>query len=121
MDGKNAMKPEEQTSEFMSDMAEPLKKCFAAYGATTYPDLIGSVKGETLGPWFPMYSYSNNFTTETKGGVAWTKMGQVKHEWLPQVVMAKDFNATWNAYMNAYSSCKPEDFIAEMQKILDTF
>ena len=119
-DGKNANKPEEQPSEFMNDMAEPLKKCFEAYGVTTYPDMIGSVV-ETNGPWFPMYSFSNNFTTETPGGVAWAKMGETKHEWLPKVVMAKDFDKGWADYMDAYNACKPEDFIAEMQEILDTF
>lgn len=120
-DGKNAMLPTEQPSEFQSDMAEPLKNCFAAYNANTYPDMIGSVKGETLGPWFPMYSYSNNFTTETPGGVAWAKIDQVKHEWLPQVVMAGNFDSVWNSYMKAYNACKPEDFISEMQVILDKF
>ncbi len=119
-DGKNANKPEEQPSEFMSDMAEPLKKCFDAYGHTTYPQFIGSVQ-ETNGPWFPMYSFSNNFTTETPGGVAWAKMGECKHEWLPKVVMAKDFDKGWGEYMAAYEACKPEDFLKEMQDILDTF
>ena len=32
-DGKNAMQPSEQYSEFVSGMAEPLVKCFEAYGA----------------------------------------------------------------------------------------
>ncbi|MBP5299197.1 MAG: sugar ABC transporter substrate-binding protein, partial [Lachnospiraceae bacterium] len=119
-DGKNANKPEEQPSEFMNDMAQPLKDCFNAYGVTTYPQMIGSVV-ETNGPWFPMYSYSNNFTTETPGGVAWAKMGEVKHEWLPKVVMAKNFDDGWNQYMDVYNACKPEDFLSEMQAILDTF
>lgn len=119
-DGKNANKPEEQPSEFQLDMAAPLKACFDAYGADTYPDLIGSVV-ETNGPWFPMYSYSNNFTTDTPGGVAWAKMGEIKHEWLPKVVMAADFDSTWDQYMGVYNDCKPEDFLGEMQEILDTF
>ena len=119
-DGINANKPEEQPSEFMIDMAAPLKACFDAYGVTTYPQMINSVV-ETNGPWFPMYSYSNNFTTETPGGVAWAKMGECKHEWLPKVVMAKDFEQGWAEYMEAYNACKPEDFLGEMQEILDTF
>ena len=119
-DGINANKPEEQPSEFQADMAQPLKDCFAAYGAGNYVDMIGSVI-ETNGPWFPMYSFSNNFTTETPGGVAWTKMGEIKHEWLPKVVMAEDFDAGWAEYMEAYKACKPEDFLGEMQEILDTF
>lgn len=119
-DGINANKPEEQPSEFQLNMAQPLKDCLAAYGADNYVDMIGSVV-EKNAAWFPMYSYSNNFTTETPGGVAWTKMGEIKHEWLPKVVMAEDFEKGWAEYMEAYKACKPEDFLAEMQEILDTF
>ena len=119
-DGKNANKPEEQPSEFMNNMAKPLVDCFNAYGVTTYPEMIGSVV-ETNGPWFPMYSFSNNFTKDTPGGLAWTLMGECKHEWLPKVVMAPDFEKGWSDYMAAYNACKPEDFLKEMQDILDTF
>ena len=117
-DGKNAMMPEEQTSEFFSDLAEPLRKCFEAYGANNYPDMIGSVVEENA-PWFPMYSYSNAMTTATPGGVAWTKMGEVKHEWLPRIVMADDFEAAWEQYMAAYNAVNPQDFLSEMQEELD--
>ena len=117
-DGKNANKPEEQTSEFFDTLAEPVVKCFEAYGVTTYPEMIGSVV-EPNAPWFPMYSYSNNMTTDTPGGVAWVKMGETKHEWLPKVVMASDFEATWNDYMSAYEACNPQDFLDEMQAELE--
>lgn len=117
-DGINAMQPTEQTSEFFASLADPLVKCFEAYGAENYPDMIGSVVKET-GPWFPMYSYSNNMTTDTPGGVAWTKMGEVKHEWLPKIVMASDFDSAWNEYMSVYESCNPQDFLDEMQAELN--
>lgn len=117
-DGKNAMQPDQQTSEFFSALAQPLVDCFEAYGVSTYVEMIGSVNKET-GPWFPMYSYSSNMTTETPGGVAWTKMGEVKHEWLPKVVMSSSFDSTWSEYMSAYEGCKPEDFLSEMQTELD--
>lgn len=117
-DGINAMQPTYQTSEFQSGLAEPLVKCFDAYGVDNYVEMIGSVVKET-GPWFPMYAVSNNFTTDTPGGVAWTKMGEVKHEWLPKVVMSADFDGIWSDYMNAYEAVSPEDFIAEMQEALD--
>lgn len=117
-DGINAMQPQEQKSEFFDGLAEPLVKCFDAYGAAGYPDMLGSVNKET-GPWYPMYSYSNSMTTDTPGGVAWTKMGETKHEWLPKVVMASDFESEWGKYMDAYNSCKPEDFLAEMQTELE--
>ena len=117
-DGINAMQPTYQTSEFQSGLAEPLVKCFDAYGVNNYVEMIGSVVKET-GPWFPMYAVSNNFTTDTPGGVAWTKMGEVKHEWLPKVVMSADFDGMWTDYMSAYEAVSPEDFIAEMQEALD--
>ena len=117
-DGKNAMQPSEQYSEFVSGMAEPLVKVFEAYDAKGYPDLIGSVVEENA-PWFPMYSYSNAMTTETEGGVAWTKMGETKHEWLPKVVMSKNFESEWNNYMAAYADCNPQAFLDEMQEELD--
>lgn len=101
-------------------MAAPLKACFDAYGVTTYPGMIDSVV-ETNGPWFPMYSYSNNFTTDTPGGVAFNKMGELKHKDLPKVVMAADFDSAWDDYMADYAEIHPEDFISEMQAILDTF
>ena len=61
------------------------------------PILLGT--NEEPGPWYPMWSFSNNFTTDTEGGMAWTKIGEVKHEQLPQVVMAKDFDKAWATYM----------------------
>ncbi len=117
-DGKNAMQPSQQTSEFFAGLAEPLVNAFNAYEASTYVELIGSVVEENA-PWYPMYSYSNAMTTDTAGGIAWTKMGEVKHEWLPKVVMAEDFDAAWAEYMAAYEATKPEDFLAEMQEELD--
>lgn len=117
-DGKNAMRPEEQKSEFFVSLAEPLRNCFEAYGADSYPDMIGSVVEENA-VWFPMYSHSNAMTTDTDGGIAWNKMGSVKHEWLPKVVMDKDFDKVWADYMVKYNECKPEDFLAEMQEELD--
>lgn len=117
-DGKNAMQPSQQTSEFFAGLAEPLVKCFEAYGAENYPDMIGSKVCET-GIWYPMYSFSNAMTTDTPGGVAWTKMGETKHKWLPKVVMSSNFEAEWDNYMAAYNDCNPQAFLDEMQEELD--
>ena len=116
-DGKNAMMPQEQLSEFKDSLPEPVKKVFENYKVDTYVQLLGSVN--KAGVWYPMYSYSNNMKTDTAGGTAWNKMGECKHKWLPQVVMSKNFDKTWDEYMKAYAECKPEDFLAEMQKELD--
>ena len=48
----------------------------------------------------------------------WT-MGEIKHEYLPKVVMADDFESAWDEYMGVYSDCNPEAFIAEMQAELE--
>ena len=58
-------------------------------------------------------------TTATPGGVAWTKMGEVKHEWLPRIVMADDFEGSWEQYMAAYNAVNPQDFLKEMQEELE--
>ena len=116
-DGKNAMKSDGQEQEFFDGLSEPIKKCFEAYGAKTYVEMIGT--SEKPGPWYPMYTFSSSMTTATPGGTAWTKMGEIKHQYLPKVVMADDFEKGWAEYMKVYEECKPEDFISEMQAELE--
>lgn len=116
-DGINANKPDRQANEFFDGLNDDVKEAFSAYGAETYVDMIGT--NEAPGAWYPMWSYSNSFTTDTEGGMAWNKIGEIKHEYLPQVVMAKDFDAAWAEYMDAYNSCDPGAFIGELQTELD--
>ena len=116
-DGKNAMKPENQENEFYDGLSDNLKKCFDAYGVKTYVEMLGT--SPAPGPWYPMYSYSQTLTTSTPGGLAWNKIGEVKHEYLPKVVMAENFETGWEDYMKVYNECKPEDFLSEMQTELE--
>lgn len=116
-DGINAMQSDGQAKEFFDGLSDEVKECFAAYGAETYVDMLGT--NEAPGPWYPMYSYSNNMTTATEGGTAWVKMGEIKHEYLPKVVMASDFESAWNDYLDVYEGCNPQAFLAEMQAELD--
>ncbi len=116
-DGINANKPDGQANEFFDGLNDDIKEAFSAYGAETYVDMIGT--NEAPGAWYPMWSYSNSFTTDTEGGMAWNKIAEIKHEYLPQVVMAKNFDAAWAEYMEAYNSCNPEAFIGELQTELD--
>ena len=116
-DGINANKPDGQANEFFDGLNDDVKEAFSAYGAETYVDMIGT--NEAPGAWYPMWSSSNSFTTDTEGGMAWNKIGEIKHEYLPQVVMAKDFDAAWAEYMDAYNSCDPGAFIGELQTELD--
>ena len=112
-DGINAMKPDGQPQEFFDGLTNDIKECFNAYGVMTYVEMLGT--SPAPGPWYPMYTFSQTMTTETEGGTAWAKMGEVKHEYLPKVVMADDFDAGWAEYMEAYNACNPDAFIAEMQ------
>lgn len=116
-DGINAMTPDGQPKEFYDGLAEDVKKCFDAYGVKTYVEMLGT--SPAPGPWYPMYTFSSTMTTSTPGGTAWTKMGEIKHQYLPKVVMADDFDAAWDEYMKVYSDCNPEAFIEEMQAELD--
>ena len=116
-DGINANKPDGQANEFFDGLNDDIKEAFSAYGAETYVDMIGT--NEAPGAWYPMWSYSNGFTTDTEGGMAWNKIAEIKHEYLPQVVMAQDFDTAWAEYMEEYSSCNQEAFIGELQTELD--
>ena len=116
-DGKNAMKSDGQEQEFFDGLSEPIKKCLEAYGAKTYVEMLGT--SPAPGPWYPMYTYSSTMTTSTPGGTAWAKMTEIKHQYLPKVVMADNFEQGWNEYMKVYEECKPEDFISEMQTELE--
>lgn len=84
-DGKNAMQPDQQASEFLDSLSTPLQKLFNAYGVDSYVDMIGSVKEEP-GPWFPMYSYSGSMTTETPGGVAWLRWAKSNTNGCPKLL-----------------------------------
>ncbi len=116
-DGINASTPGEQPSEYFITLQPDVQEILTAYNLETLSDLVG--RSEIPGKWYPMWSYSNTMTTSTDGGKAWVKMGELKHEYLPKVVMSADFEAGWNEYMGVYSKAKPEDFLAEMQTELD--
>ena len=116
-DGINSNLPTDQPGEYYDGLSDQVKECLSAYGARNYVDMLGT--NESPGPWYPMFSYSNSMSNATSGGLAWNLMGQVKHEYLPQVVMTDDFEAMWKKYMKAYKRCNPQDFLDEMQEELD--
>lgn len=118
LDGINAWRPANQPSEFFEDLAPEVKECLEAYGAKTYVEMLNPTKPNK--PWFPMWSYSNDLTTETEAGLVWVTMGEVKHEYLPKVVIADDFEAAWDEYMQVYSErCDIDVFLADMQAEVD--
>lgn len=109
-DGINAYNPSNQPSEFYESLPEPVKECFEAYGVQTYTQMLNPSTEKS--PWFPMWSYSNAFTTETPWGLAKVNMDEVKHEYLPKVVISSDFDAAWDEYMGIYSDrCDTEAYL----------
>ena len=114
-DGLNRMKPSDQPSEFRSGLSANINECFDAYGANSYVDMIGSKYCETY-PWYPLYTWSNNLSTTSDDGLAWNKMYECKHEWLPKVVISKDFDKAWDNYMRSYNACDPQVFIDAAQE-----
>lgn len=117
-DGINASDPVEQPAELLKSLPADVQECLRAYGCQTYLEMMDPAD-EPPGPWYPMWSYSGQLTTATAGGRAWYKMADVKHEYLPKVVMSPDFGKSWAEYMKAYEGTKVEDFLDEMQAYVD--
>ncbi|MCQ2533244.1 MAG: sugar ABC transporter substrate-binding protein [Clostridia bacterium] len=118
-DGINAMQSSEQRSIFIMNKSEAIKNIYEAYDAYGYAEMLNSDKLYEPGCWYPMYTYSNYMTTETPGGVAKQKIENLKHDYLPELVMTSDFESAWYEYINLYNECNPQDFIDEMQTELD--
>lgn len=116
-DGINAAKPELQPNEFLDSLPKNVQECLQAYGCKTYVDMVG--ENEIPGPWYPIYTFVGTMTTATPGGTAWIKMRELKHEYLPKVVMAPDFEAGWEEYLTAYETCNPKAFLDEVQPEVD--
>lgn len=114
-DGINRMMPEEQPYEYLASLPESVSKCFEAYGVSNYVEFLGSERVEQ-GPWYPLWSWSNSLGSDSVGGKAWQSMGEVKHKYLPEVVMSKDFENAWKSYMSTYESVNPQDFLNAAQE-----
>ena len=116
-DGKNAINPSQQPSEFFASLSPEEQECLAAYGAKTFVEMLdyNEIDGYEE-PWYPMWSYVNSLPADTPGGLVWNKMEETKKQWLPQVVIAEDFEKTWQEYLDAYYAVNPQVFFDEMQE-----
>ncbi len=112
LDGINAYCPENQPEEYSSTLGGPVKRCLEAYGVNTISELIRC--DESNAPWFPMWSHTNLFTSDTEYGSAKNSMDSVKHRYLPKVIMSADFDAAWEEYRAAYSLCDTDSYFSEL-------
>ena len=55
-----------------------------------------------------MYSYATSLSDTTEAGMVYEQINEIKHEWLPRVIMAEDFDTAWQEYMDAYNACSPQ-------------
>ena len=112
----NAFAPEYQPNDFYATCPEDVKECLAAYGCSTYVDMIGT--NDEPGVWYPMYSYTDTLTADTTEGEVMDRLDQVKHNYLPQVIMSQDFDSTWESYTEQYHACNPDILYGALQKEL---
>lgn len=98
LDGINAYAPNFQPGEYYDGQSEAKKKVMDAYGYKTFAEFVNEA-GENS-DWYPMWSYSNTWTADTDYGLAKVNMDEVKHEWLPKVIMSDDFQGAWDQYMS---------------------
>lgn len=72
-------------------------------------------------PWFSLSSWfeSSRMDISEEGSVAWTKMNETKHEWLPKIIMSKNFDGDWKTYLNAYNACNLQRFFDDAQNEVD--
>jgi len=101
-DGINSIDPNEQPDEYYASLEPVEKELLDGYGYKTFLDFLSpSVPNE---PWYPMWSYTNTWNTDTDYGAARAKMTDLKHEYLPKAMMApaEQFDAIWDEYMETY-------------------
>lgn len=113
-DGINAFSMEFQQNEFFRNQPVDIQECFKAYGVENYVDMLG--KNEAPGSWYPMYSYSDSIPSTSECGKAKNNIVAVKKIWLPQVIMADDFGAAWDQYMEKYNACNPQIYFDYLQQ-----
>lgn len=113
-DGKNAFSLEYQPAEFLKSQPGDVQECLRAYGCESYVDMIGNHKAP--GNWYPMYSYATSLSDATEAGMIYEQINETKHEWLPRVIMAEDFDTAWQEYMDAYNACNPQILMEDLQQ-----
>lgn len=116
-DGINSSIPEFQQSVFYDSLPEDVKECFDAYGCKNYVEMIGS--NDKPGEWFPMYSFTKQLTYSSEAGLVQSNLDEVKHTWLPKVILSDNFEETWKQYLIEYNSCNPEIYYEEIQRELE--
>ena len=102
-DGLNAQDPKNQPNEFYSTLYDVEKQLLDGYGYKNFLGFLGETKTEN-DPWYPMWSCTNTWTSDSPEGQAKTKITELKHAWLPKAMMAPadEFDTIWDDYLATY-------------------
>ncbi len=99
-DDRNAVVPEQQPGEYYATLDETDREILDAYKYEKWTDFLTPM--EEIPIWFALYTAENNWPADTDYGKAKQSMSDVKHEWLPKVIMSDSFEQTWEEYMEDY-------------------
>ena len=105
-DGKNAYTAGNQPKIFHDHLTESIKKCFDAYGKQTYTEFLN--EPEENPAWYPMWSFESAATEATDYGKVSKKISDLKHKYMPLMVMSDDFEKTWEEYTTEYNKADPQ-------------
>ena len=61
-----------------------------------------------------MWSFDNSVTEATDYGKVMKQIQEVKHKYMPLMVMSNDFEKTWNEYYEAYNKTDPQVYFDEL-------
>lgn len=103
-DGKNAVWPSEQKSEFEKTLSDIDKEVLAAYDAPNFNAMMRLQ--DPVSAWFPIYTERNKWTTADAAGIANQNMTDVKMQWLPKIIIGgpSNFDKNWSDYMKDYDA-----------------
>ena len=101
-DGVNAQDPKNQPNEFYELLYPVEKELLDGYGYKTFLEFLSA--DEPNESWYPIWSYTNTWNSDTDYGAAKAKITDLKHEWLPKAMMASEdqFDSIWEEYLETY-------------------
>ncbi len=105
-DGKNAYTSTNQPNIFHDHLAPAIQKCFDAYGKQTYTEFLNPPEENPA--WYPMWSFESSVTEATEYGEVSKRISDIKHKYMPMMVMSDDFEKTWQEYNTEYNKANPQ-------------
>ena len=111
-DGINAYESTNQPNIFYSHLDEKIKECFDAYGVQTYTEFLNPAPENPK--WYPMWSFSNAVTEATDYGKIMKQLDNVKHKYMPLMVMSDNFEKSWKEYESEYKKIDSQVYFDEL-------